>query len=159
MNSEINTNNNILLKIVKSLNKLKDYTIEKFYIEILNDVIIKINYIIRQNKKNIELLKNYMSYMSLMNKSINRINKDKKELIREDGKYIGQVVNGLAEGKGIAYFKNGDRYEGEWKNNKEEGKGIYYFKNGDRYEGDFKNNKADGKGIFYWNDGDIYEGD
>ena len=55
-------------------------------------------------------------------------------------RYIGQVVNGLREGKGIYYWNNGDRYEGEWKNGKMEGKGIYYYNNepwkGDRYEGE-----------------------
>ena len=28
-------------------------------------------------------------------------------------RYIGQVVNGLPEGKGIYYFNNGNRYEGD----------------------------------------------
>ena len=48
------------------------------------------------------------------------------------------------EGKGIYYYKSGNRYEGEWKNDKREGKGIYYFNDGDRYEGEFKNHKMEG---------------
>ena len=46
---------------------------------------------------------------------INNINKQEKKF--SDGKYIGQVVNGLAEGKGTWYGTvescKGDRYEGE----------------------------------------------
>ena len=33
----------------------------------------------------------------------------------------------------IKYYDD-ERYEGELKNGKREGKGIYYYKNGDRYE-------------------------
>ena len=64
-----------------------------------------------------------------------------KEIKYNDGKYVGQVVNGKAEGKGIRYWDDGERYEGDFKNGKIEGKGIYYYNNGDRYEGNFKNNK------------------
>ena len=49
------------------------------------------------------------------------------------------------EGKGIFYFKSGNRYEGDFKNDGFEGKGIFYFKSGNRYEGDFKNDKFEGK--------------
>ena len=49
-------------------------------------------------------------------------------------KYEGPLKNGKKEGKGIYYFKSGNRYEGDWKNYKFEGKGIYYSNNGDRYE-------------------------
>ena len=54
------------------------------------------------------------------------------------GKYIGQVVEGLKEGKGTRYFNNGDRYEGDFKNNLIEGKGIYYWIDCRRYEDHFK---------------------
>ena len=74
-------------------------------------------------------------------------------------KYIGQILNGVPEGKGIMYWNNGDRYEGDWKNDKIEGKGIYYYNNGDRYEGDWKNGKREGKGIAYYNNGDREMGD
>ena len=40
---------------------------------------------------------------------------------------------GKKEGKGIFYYKNGNRYEGDWRNDKKEGKGIAYYQNGDRY--------------------------
>ena len=55
---------------------------------------------------------------------INNINN--QEIRYKNGRYVGQVVNGLREGKGIMYWNNGDRYEGEFRNGLKEGKGIYY---------------------------------
>ena len=72
-------------------------------------------------------------------------------------KYIGEMKNGLKEGKGRMYFNNGSRYEGDFKNDKMEGKGILYFNDG-RYEGDFKNDKMEGKGILYGLNGPILDG-
>ena len=74
-------------------------------------------------------------------------------------KYEGEYKNGKREGKGIMYWNNGDRYEGEYKNGKKEGKRIYYQNNGNRYEGEYKNGKRERKGIMYWNNGDRYEGE
>ena len=74
------------------------------------------------------------------------------------GKYIGQVVNGIREGKGIYYWNTGEIYEGEWKNDKMEGKGIKHFQNGNIYEGYWRNDQQNGRGIFHWSNGTIYEG-
>ena len=64
--------------------------------------------------------------MNQMNKKFdeikfnNQINNQEMKVI--NGRYIGQVVNGIAEGKGIKYFDDGDRYEGDFRNDKKEGK-------------------------------------
>ena len=81
-----------------------------------------------------------------------------KILYNDNGRYEGEVKNGLREGKGIYYHNNGDRYEGDWRNGKQEGKGIYYYNSGSRYEGDWRNGKKEGKGIYYYSNGDRYEG-
>ena len=124
------------------------------------------NYIVNENKKNFELIRNDISkiytQMKQLNKKINEIkinNNDNQELQGIDGKYIGQAVNGKAEGKGIWYGDNGDRYEGDFRNGKQEGKGIYYYNSGDRYEGEWRNGNKEGKGICYFNNGNRYEGD
>ena len=99
------------------------------------------------------------------NKIIN-INSEVKEKIFQGktnkGKYIGQLINGKREGRGIIKWDNGDIYNGEWKDDKKEGKGIYCYNNGQRYEGDWVNDKKEGKGIYYWNNvnykGDRYDG-
>ena len=160
LNNKIySNNNNLLLEIVIDLHQLINYSKDNLIIKILGNVINKMNYIINENKKNIDLIRNNIS--SILKKfdelkNNNTINN--QQLQHADGIYIGQVVNGLAEGKGVWYGTKehcvGDRHEGDYRNGKKEGKGIYYYNNGDRYEGDWRNDKKEGKGIFYYNNGD-----
>ena len=94
------------------------------------------NFIINENRKNTELIRNDISnILNQMNKRFdelkfnnNNTNINNQELIGNDGsRYIGQVLNGKPEGKGIAYYPNGDRYEGDFRNDKSEGKGCIIF--------------------------------
>ena len=128
----------------------------------LKNINVLLNTINEDINKNNKKLKNLISNEVLNNK-LNKNHYMNKEIKYDDGRYIGQVVNGKMEGKGIFYLNNGDRYEGDWKNDKYDGKGIYYYNNepwkGDRYEGDWKNGKKEGKGIYYYNSGNRYEGD
>ena len=160
LNNKIySNNNNLLIEIINDLNQLMNYYKDNLSIKILGNVINKINYIINENKKNLQLLRNDISslYDKLSQKidklEINNINK--QELKRKDGKYIGQVVNGLAEGKGTWYGFNGDRYEGDLRNDKFEGKGIYYYSNGDRRMGDYYNDDPIGKHVRLTKNGDV----
>ena len=114
LNNKIySNNNNLLIEIINDLNQLMNYYKDNLSINILGNVINKINYIINENKKILQLLRNEISDFNhkIDNLNINNINK--QEIKFKDGKYIGQVVNGLAEGKGTWYGFNGDRYEGE----------------------------------------------
>ena len=162
LNNKIySNNNNILIEIINDLNKLMKYSKDNIIIKSLGNIINKMNYIITENKKYLELIRNdinklYNKFDELkINNTINN-----QELKFDVGRYKGQVVNGMPEGKGIVYHINGNRlFEGDWKNGKFEGKGIFYWNNGDRYEGDFRNDNKEGKGIMYFNDGDRYEGD
>ena len=74
-------------------------------------------------------------------------------------KYEGYFKNDKREGKGILFWINGEKYEGESKNGKREGNGIMYYPNGDRYQGEYKNDKKEGKGIYYYKNGDKFVGD
>ena len=150
------------------LNQIANSSHENLTIKRISDVIIKMNFIINENKKTRELimnqftlLQNQISKLS-QNLKINNIN-DRQELKFGIGRYVGQVVNGLKEGKGTVYFNDGDRYEGDFRNDKYEGKGIYYYNRepfkGERFEGDFRNGIAEGKGVYYYHNGDRYEGD
>ena len=132
LNNKIySNNNNLLIEIINDLNQLMNYYRDNLSIKILGNVINKINYIINENKKNLQLLRNDISSLcNQINKRFDKLeinNINKQELKFNDGKYIGQVVNGITEGKGTWYGFNGDRYEGEWRNGKKEGKGIYYY--------------------------------
>ena len=78
------------------------------------------------------------------------INNNIQNKTYDNGRYEGDILNNLIEGKGIFYYNNGDKYEGDWKNNIREGKGILFYNNGNRYEGEFKNDLREGNGIFYF---------
>ena len=140
---------------------------ENITIKRLADIIIKINKVINENRKNTELIRNDISKLyHQMNQQFNELknnnilnNQEIKYNNNHRIKYIGQVLNGVPEGKGVMYWDNGDRYNGEWKNDKKEGKGIYYFSDGDKYEGDYKNGEKEGKGIKYYKDGDKCDGE
>ena len=120
------------------IDKLKEYQSQGIeIIKLINNIITKIrknNNLINDNKKN--------------NNDIN----NNQEIKYDNGdRYVGQVLNGLREGKGIMYYNNGDRYEGEFRNDKREGKGIYYKKDGSKIEGNFQNNELQGKIIINYN--------
>lgn len=69
-----------------------------------------------------------------------------QKLTNEDGSvYIGQIENGLANGKGKMTYANGDTYEGELKNNKMNGEGTY-ISSTYSYKGTFMNGKKEGYG-------------
>jgi len=167
-NSIYSYNNNLLHGIINDLQQIINFTQDNLAIKRIGDVIIKMNYIINENKKNTQLIINHIAslqnQLSEISKNLNYF-KNNNMNIQEinnhnnSGRYVGQVVNGLAEGKGIKYYYDGSKYEGEYRNDKKDGKGIYYVNNGDRYEGDFRNDKGEGKGILYYYNGNRYEGD
>ena len=162
LNNKIySNNNNLLLGIINDLQQINYITHDNLVIKRIGDIIIKMNFIINENKKNTELIINHISLLqNQMNKKFdelkfnnNQINK--QEIKYKDGRYIGQVVNGIREGKGIMYWNDGDRYEGEWKNDKKEGKGIIYWNNGNREMGDYYNDNHIGKHVMLTRNGEV----
>ena len=168
LNNKIySNNNNILLGIINELHQTIKDSKENITIKRLSDIIIKMNNMINENKKNTELIRNDIPKLyNQINKQFNELKNnnnlqykeikydfDPKNPVNKRVKYIGQVLNGVPEGKGVMEWNNGERYEGEWKNDLKDGKGIHYFPNGERYEGEFKNGNAEGKGIYYYKDG------
>ena len=129
-------NNIILLEIVGELQKINNYIQDNLISQKINDIIMKINFVINENKKNQEIIMNQVSssqnHINQINPKFQINNLDNiKEIKFKNGIYIGQLVNGVKEGKGIFHYNNGAIYEGEYKNNKKEGKGIAYYKNGE----------------------------
>ena len=159
-NQTYSNNNNILLGIINELQQISNSSHENLTIKRISDVIIKMNFIINENKKTRELI---MNQSTLLQNQINQLSKkfdinnikNQKELKGKNWRYVGQVVNGLKEGKGIVYYNDGDRYEGEWKNSKKEGKGIYYWNNGDRRMGEYYNDKPIGKHVTLTKNGEV----
>lgn len=61
-------------------------------------------------------------------------------------KYEGQFSNGLKNGIGIGYYRNG-QYSGSFKDGKRHGSGTYIATEGWKYKGEFFNGKMTGDGI------------
>ena len=133
----------------------------------------KRNYYKLQNLKNLkdfnEIIKEDLDKIinynfSYNNNPILEINKFGNDYyyINNSNIYVGEMkfnfLTNDKDGKGIMYYKNGNKYEGEWKNDKKEGKGLFYWNNGDRYEGEWKNDNIEGKGIKYYKNGKIEDG-
>ena len=157
-NNMYSNNNNILFDIVNKLeNIIKDIN-NDIIIKRIRDIIILMNNLINDNKKNIELIRkdikdlnnnmmNNFKELKNNNNNGNIINYKFKTETYNNGRYEGQFRNGKREGKGIYYYNDGNRYEGDWKNGIKEGKGIYYYNDGNRYEGYWKNDKFKRNGV------------
>jgi hypothetical protein len=63
-------------------------------------------------------------------------------------KYVGSVVAGRFEGRGIYYVDDSFHYDGDWRAGAKTGQGVQEWKDGRRYEGGWKENKASGSGVF-----------
>jgi len=55
-----------------------------------------------------------------------------------DGKYSGEIENGLPNGQGTLTESNGEKYEGEWKDGLMHGQGTYNWLYGKKYVGEWK---------------------
>jgi len=74
-------------------------------------------------------------------------------------KYVGESVDGIANGKGKRYFHSGDTYEGDFRNGAMDGAGVYIAANNDKYIGEFANGYQTGQGTTYYNRDDEFKGD
>ncbi|KAM4698695.1 radial spoke head 10 homolog B [Rhinophrynus dorsalis] len=74
-------------------------------------------------------------------------------------KYEGDLVHGLYEGEGVAYFKDGNVYRGMFSEGLMHGNGSYMWTDGLTYQGDFYMNFPMGHGKYTWPDGSRYEGE
>lgn len=69
-------------------------------------------------------------------------------IVTDNYTYDGDIVDGVAHGNGVYYYKNGDQYTGEVKYNKLDGFGTYNYRSGARYVGFFSYGKIHGIGTF-----------
>ena len=73
-------------------------------------------------------------------------------------RYVGNFVNGMYNGKGTMFFKDGIFLTGVWKNGKLNGKGSFLSESGVLYIGDFINGVKEGKGILFYKDNGMIMG-
>ena len=166
INNEIFLNNNAIL--ISVTNELKD-----LIKNLNNDIIIKrisniiniMNKAINNNKKNYEKIIELIQDMNTKIEELTNKDNNNKIYIKNypEGKYEGQLVNNMREGKGKLYYIDNEDYmgkisTGEWKNDLRNGKGVEIWKDGERFVGDFINDKREGYGVYYYAGGDRYEG-
>ena len=72
--------------------------------------------------------------------------------------YVGNWENGKRSGQGTMTWKSGDKYVGNWENDKRNGQGTYYYPSGNKYVGNWENGDRSGQGTHYWADGDVDKG-
>ena len=80
-------------------------------------------------------------------------------LAAPNGKYLGDVVNGMAHGRGKFICTNGDTYEGEYRESAQHGRGVYRSFEGDVYEGEWRDDRRHGRGRITFANGDVYDGE
>lgn len=72
--------------------------------------------------------------------------------------YDGEIMFGMAHGRGTAVWEDGSLYNGEFKYGFRHGKGKYTWSNNDSYEGEWQMGNPNGIGLMIWNDGAKYNG-
>lgn len=72
--------------------------------------------------------------------------------------YLGEVVEGKANGGGVGIWSTGSLYRGEWRNNLRHGKGSFEWVDGEKYNGEYIDGKREGDGTYTWPSGERYEG-
>lgn len=77
----------------------------------------------------------------------------------EESTYVGQLRGGMAHGRGVFTWPNGDKYEGDWQDDKPHGRGVETLTDGERYEGEWQDGKRHGQGFATWPTGDRYSGE
>ena len=90
-------------------------------------------------------------------KGVSKWFKDGNE--KSDGKYVGEIRNGVPNGQGTLTSPNGLMYVGEFKNGKGHGQGTFTSPDGIQYHGEWKDGKIDGQGTLTSPDGKKYDGE
>ena len=75
-----------------------------------------------------------------------------------DGKYIGEIKNGLPHGQGELFYVHGGKYDGGWNDGERNGVGSYTYSDGRKSFGKYNNGKKNGGMTIICPNGDTYEG-
>jgi len=72
--------------------------------------------------------------------------------------YVGTFMEDIKSGKGMCTFPNGSVYVGEWENDNIHGIGKMTYQSKDEYIGEWEEGKKQGMGIYKWDEGSVYVG-
>ena len=75
-----------------------------------------------------------------------------------DGKYIGEIKNGLPHGQGELFYVHGGKYDGGWNYGERNGVGSYTYSDGRKSFVKYNNGKKNGEMTITCPNGDTYEG-
>ena len=137
-----------------------NYQNKKIYLDLLNTILSRKDLIDKILKNTDKAFIDKFDFKELSDLELVDLFSKHKTFYFNDGKYIGEQIDNIPNGKGAIYYKTGDKYLGNWKDGCYHGQGTLFYKNGKKcYNGKWKNDDADGKGILYYEDGKIaYEG-
>ncbi|WXL26634.1 C13 family peptidase [Ectopseudomonas mendocina] len=79
-------------------------------------------------------------------------------VLPDGGRYRGEVVDGLLQGKGRIDYKDGSYFTGTFKDGQFNGNGEWHKNNGETYLGEFKDGLPHGTGLMTYADGSTYQG-
>ncbi|GLK91818.1 C13 family peptidase [Pseudomonas turukhanskensis] len=79
-------------------------------------------------------------------------------VLPDGGRFRGEVVDGLLQGKGRIDYPNGSWYEGSFKDGQMEGQGELHHADGTHYVGSFAAGDFGGQGTLTYSEGSRYEG-
>jgi len=77
---------------------------------------------------------------------------------KTQGKYEGEIVDGVPNGLGVLTWFDGQKYVGEWKDGDFNGQGTYTFADGENYVGEHKDGKRNGHGRITDRNGNSFYG-
>lgn len=73
----------------------------------------------------------------------NQLDNRSNGVIYDQGKYVGNTLNGLPHGLGVITMKNGDVYNGKWKEGKIDEAAVFQLSSGDQYWCTWKEGKIE----------------
>jgi hypothetical protein len=79
-------------------------------------------------------------------------------VLPDGGRYRGEVVDGLLQGKGRIDYKDGSSFVGTFKDGQFDGKGEWKNSSGETYSGEFAEGAFHGQGLLTYSDGSTYQG-
>ncbi len=68
---------------------------------------------------------------------------------KNDGKYVGEIRNGVPNGQGTLTSPDGGKFEGEFKDGLLNGQGTVIFPDGEKFEGEFYEGQTHGQVNFF----------
>jgi hypothetical protein len=101
--------------------------------------------ILKQTKENLSRLENLLRF--------------KEEVVKEGGRYQGDLLAKTRQGSGKMAWPNGNTYAGQWLGDHPHGYGVSRWPDGSQFIGFYKQYLKEGVGEYVWSNGNKYLGE